>query len=81
MTQTYLNEIGARSLLTAAEELEMARRVKQGDFAARQEMVERNLRLVVSIARRYLNRGLPLLDLIEEASEGLVKFVSQKTQA
>ena len=72
VTQTYLNEIGARPLLTAAEELEMARRVKQGDFAARQEMVERNLRLVVSIARRYMNRGLPLLDLIEEGNLGLM---------
>lgn len=72
VTQTYLNEIGARPLLTAAEELEMARRVKQGDFAARQEMVERNLRLVVSIARHYMNRGLPLLDLIEEGNLGLM---------
>jgi RNA polymerase nonessential primary-like sigma factor len=72
VTQTYLNEIGARALLTAAEELELARRVKQGDFAARQEMVERNLRLVVSIARRYMNRGLPLLDLIEEGNLGLM---------
>jgi RNA polymerase nonessential primary-like sigma factor len=72
VTQTYLNEIGARALLTATEELEMARRVKQGDFAARQEMVERNLRLVVSIARHYMNRGLPLLDLIEEGNLGLM---------
>lgn len=72
VTQTYLNEIGARSLLTAEEELDMARRVKQGDFAARQEMVERNLRLVVSIARHYMNRGVPLLDLIEEGNLGLM---------
>ena len=72
VTQTYLNEIGARSLLTAEQELEMARRVKQGDFAARQEMVERNLRLVVSIARHYMNRGVPLLDLIEEGNLGLM---------
>ena len=72
VTQTYLNEIGARTLLTAAEELDMARRVKQGDFAARQEMVERNLRLVVSIARHYMNRGVPLLDLIEEGNLGLM---------
>lgn len=72
VTQTYLNEIGAHPLLNAEEELEMARRVKQGDFSARQEMLERNLRLVVSIARHYMNRGLPLLDLIEEGNLGLM---------
>lgn len=72
VTQKYLNEIGARPLLTAEEELALARRVRDGDFSARQEMVERNLRLVVSIARHYLNRGLPLLDLIEEGNLGLI---------
>lgn len=72
VTQKYLNEIGARPLLSAQEELALARRVRDGDFAARQEMVERNLRLVVSIARHYLNRGLPLLDLIEEGNLGLM---------
>lgn len=72
VTQKYLNEIGARPLLTAEEELALARRVRGGDFSARQEMVERNLRLVVSIARHYLNRGLPLLDLIEEGNLGLI---------
>jgi RNA polymerase nonessential primary-like sigma factor len=72
VTQKYLNEIGARSLLTAEEELVLARRVRAGDFDARQEMVERNLRLVVSIARHYMNRGLPLLDLIEEGNLGLM---------
>lgn len=72
VTQKYLNEIGARSLLTAEEELALARRVRTGDFDARQEMVERNLRLVVSIARHYMNRGLPLLDLIEEGNLGLM---------
>lgn len=72
VTQKYLNEIGARPLLTAEEELALARRVREGDFEARQEMVERNLRLVVSIARHYMNRGLPLLDLIEEGNLGLM---------
>lgn len=77
VTQKYLNEIGARSLLTAPEELALARRVRDGDFAARQEMVERNLRLVVSIARHYMNRGLPLLDLIEEGNLGLMHALSK----
>lgn len=72
VTQKYLNDIGARPLLTAEEELALARRVRAGDFDARQEMVERNLRLVVSIARHYLHRGLPLLDLIEEGNLGLM---------
>jgi RNA polymerase nonessential primary-like sigma factor len=72
VTQLYLNEIGARPLLTASEELALARRVCAGDFAARQLMIEHNLRLVVSIAKHYLNRGIPLLDLIEEGNLGLI---------
>ncbi len=72
VTQKYLNEIGLRPLLTAEEELALSRRVREGDFSARQEMLERNLRLVVSIARHYMNRGLPLLDLIEEGNLGLI---------
>ncbi|HAF54366.1 MAG TPA: RNA polymerase sigma factor RpoS [Thauera sp.] len=72
VTQLYLNEIGANPLLTAAEELEIARRVRLGDFDARQTMIERNLRLVVNIAKHYLNRGIPLLDLVEEGNLGLM---------
>ncbi|MBP6096183.1 MAG: RNA polymerase sigma factor RpoS [Methyloversatilis sp.] len=71
-TQLYLNEIGANPLLTPEEELAMARRVRTGDFEARQIMIERNLRLVVNIAKHYLNRGMPLLDLVEEGNLGLI---------
>ncbi|MDR2839632.1 MAG: RNA polymerase sigma factor RpoS [Azonexus sp.] len=72
VTQLYLNEIGAKPLLTPEEELAAARRVREGDFAARQMMIEHNLRLVVNIAKHYLNRGIPLLDLIEEGNLGLI---------
>jgi len=72
VTQVYLNEIGAKPLLTPDEELATARRVRAGDFAARQKMIEHNLRLVVNIAKHYLNRGIPLLDLIEEGNLGLI---------
>ncbi len=72
VTQLYLNEIGAKPLLTPEEEVATARRVCQGDFAARQKMIEHNLRLVVNIAKHYLNRGIPLLDLIEEGNLGLI---------
>ena len=72
VTQLYLNEIGQSPLLTASEEVALARRVKQGDFAARQTMIERNLRLVVNIAKHYANRGLTLLDLVEEGNLGLI---------
>lgn len=72
VTQLYLNEIGANPLLTAEQERELSRRVRQGDFAARQKMIERNLRLVVNIAKHYLNRGIPLLDLVEEGNLGLI---------
>ncbi|NTV10541.1 MAG: RNA polymerase sigma factor RpoS [Zoogloea sp.] len=72
VTQLYLNEIGANALLTAEEELALSRRVRQGDFVARQKMIEHNLRLVVNIAKHYLNRGIPLLDLVEEGNLGLI---------
>lgn len=72
VTQLYLNEIGQNPLLTPAEELRLARLSKQGNFAARQTMIERNLRLVVNIAKHYINRGMALLDLIEEGNLGLI---------
>lgn len=77
VTRLYLNEIGASPLLTAAEEVSFARRVQRGDEAARKRMIESNLRLVVKIARRYLDRGLPLLDLIEEGNLGLIHAVKK----
>ncbi|HEU4459064.1 MAG TPA: RNA polymerase sigma factor RpoS [Methylibium sp.] len=70
--QSYLRLIRRAPLFTPAEEFETARRVRAGDFAARQQMIERNLRLVVSIARHYVGRGLPLGDLIEEGNLGLM---------
>ncbi|AHF02913.1 RNA polymerase sigma factor [Marichromatium purpuratum 984] len=76
-TRLYLNEIGGSKLLTAEEEVYYARLAQAGDNAARQRMIVSNLRLVVKIARRYLNRGLPLLDLIEEGNLGLIRAVEK----
>jgi RNA polymerase nonessential primary-like sigma factor len=72
VTQMYLNEIGVNPLLKPEEELSLSRRVRQGDETARQKMIEHNLRLVVNIAKHYLNRGMPLLDLVEEGNLGLI---------
>jgi len=76
-TGLYLSEIGISPLLTAGEEKTFARRALLGDEAARQRMIESNLRLVVKIARRYINRGLPLLDVIEEGNLGLIHAVKK----
>jgi RNA polymerase primary sigma factor len=69
----FLKEIGRVELLTAAQEVELAKRIEQGDEGAKREMVEANLRLVVSIAKRYRNQGLPFLDLIQDGTIGLVR--------
>ncbi|EKO3571670.1 MULTISPECIES: RNA polymerase sigma factor RpoS [Vibrio] len=76
-TQMYLSEIGFSPLLTAEEEVLYARRALRGDEAARKRMIESNLRLVVKISRRYSNRGLALLDLIEEGNLGLIRAVEK----
>lgn len=76
-TQLYLGEIGFSPLLTAEEEVHFSRLARKGDKAARCRMIESNLRLVVKIARRYTNRGLPLLDLVEEGNLGLIRAVEK----
>ena len=76
-TTVYLQEIGFTHLLTAEQEISIARRIHKGDARARKEMTESNLRLVVKIARRYINRGLPILDLIEEGNIGLMRAVEK----
>jgi RNA polymerase primary sigma factor len=75
--RVYLKEIGQIPLLTREQEGELARRVRAGDADAKARLTEANLRLVVQIARRYLNRGLPLLDLIEEGNIGLLRAVEK----
>ena len=76
-TQMYLSEIGFSPLLSAEEERHFARLALKGDAAGRKRMIESNLRLVVKISRRYLNRGLSLLDLIEEGNLGLIRAVEK----
>ncbi len=73
----YLRSIGAVELLTAAQEVELAKRIERGDMGAKRHMVEANLRLVVSIAKAYLGRGLSFLDLIQEGSLGLIRAVEK----
>ncbi|WP_455234909.1 sigma-70 family RNA polymerase sigma factor, partial [Thiogranum longum] len=76
-TRMYLSEIGFSPLLSAEEEVHYARLAQKGDESGRRRMIESNLRLVVKIARRYVNRGLALLDLIEEGNLGLIRAVEK----
>lgn len=76
-TQAYLRDIGRTPLLNAKQEVELAQRIRSGDEEARHQMIESNLRLVVKVARRYLNRGLPLLDMVEEGNLGLMHAVGK----
>jgi RNA polymerase primary sigma factor len=71
--QLFLREAGRRPLLNAAQEVELSKRIERGDTEAKRQMIESNLRLVVSIAKRYRNQGLPFLDLIQEGSLGLIR--------
>jgi RNA polymerase primary sigma factor len=75
--QLFLREIGRHPLLTAAGEVELAKKIERGDMAAKQRMIESNLRLVVSIAKNYRNQGLPFLDLIQEGMFGLIRAVEK----
>jgi RNA polymerase primary sigma factor len=75
--QLFLREIGRHPLLTAAEEVELSKRIERGDMSAKQKMIESNLRLVVSIAKNYRNQGLPFLDLIQEGMFGLIRAVEK----
>ena len=75
--QLFLREAGRHRLLTAAQEVELSKKVERGDPLAKQEMIEANLRLVVSIAKRYRNQGLPFLDLIQEGTLGLIRAVEK----
>jgi RNA polymerase primary sigma factor len=75
--QLFLREAGRHQLLTAAQEVELAKRIERGDMAAKTRMIQSNLRLVVSIAKNYRNQGLPFLDLIQEGTLGLIRAVEK----
>ncbi|MBO2519745.1 MAG: sigma-70 family RNA polymerase sigma factor [Firmicutes bacterium] len=77
LLQTYLTDMGQVPLLTPEEEVELAKAAEQGDEDARRRLIEANLRLVVSIAKRYAHRGVPLLDLIQEGNLGLIRAVEK----
>src|ERR671923_1621997 len=75
--QLFLREAGRHPLLTAAQEVELAKRIERGDMGAKTHMIQSNLRLVVSIAKNYRNQGLPFLDLIQEGTLGLIRAVEK----
>ncbi len=75
--QLFLREAGRHQLLTAAQEVELAKKIERGDMQAKQQMIQSNLRLVVSIAKNYRNQGLPFLDLIQEGTLGLIRAVEK----
>jgi len=75
--QLFLREAGRHALLTAAQEVELAKKIERGDMTAKQRMIQSNLRLVVSIAKNYRNQGLPFLDLIQEGTLGLIRAVEK----
>ena len=75
--QLFLREAGRHPLLTAAQEVELSKRIERGDMQAKQRMIQSNLRLVVSIAKNYRNQGLPFLDLIQEGTLGLIRAVEK----
>ncbi|MGH7167351.1 MAG: sigma-70 family RNA polymerase sigma factor, partial [Nitrospiraceae bacterium] len=75
--KSYLRDIRHSTLLTFEQEQELGKRTSAGDFSAREQMIESNLRLVVSIGKRYMNRGLPFADIVEEGNLGLIKAVEK----